>query len=371
MKTAVIVPGIEVERGGIAAYAVELARRWPGGLAETVFVTPAVSGEIPSDVERGSARASGRDAERLAAELHAADAGAALLHYSGYGYAPDACPQWLLDGLARWKQARPAAALQVFFHELATEEPWWRRTAWSQPRQRRIIGGIARLAERVATSCPHFVAGLRVSFGIDAARLAMVPVPPTLATAPGAPPPVKGRTRDLTALVFGLAGTRQRTLREHGALLRRLVTEGIVARLVVAGQGATAAEARNLRHGTLTVAARPDLEAEEFMALAREADFGLTWNWAPILTKSTVFANLCALGLPAIVGERAGSQDTGLPIEPAMLACNGRADNVRRIAAAIAEPATRATLQANARRLAETVLGWPSVATTLARHFRA
>jgi hypothetical protein len=151
--------------------------------------------------------------------------------------------------------------------------------------------------------------------------------------------------------------------------LRKMAQTGALARVILAGHNAAAHEADSLGVPSLQVEAKPDLGVEELEDIARQADFGLIWNWASILTKSTVFANLCAFGLPTIIGQKGSDTRTGLTIEFAALGCDGSGESIARTAAAIADPSTRTKLQTNALRLAETTLSWPSVAEALSRHF--
>lgn len=371
MNAVVIAPSFEVEKGGVAAYAIELAHRLPGGIAGSKFFALHPAANRPSGMPPAALQTVERDAANLNATLRAADAQQVLLHYSGFGYAADACPAWLLDGLGRWKQDGVGRTLHIFFHELATEEPWWRRTAWSQPRQRQVIRGLARLADRVATSCPYFVQRLRETYGVEGGRMIMAPIPPTLATAP-----VERRSRGtearrdgLCALVFGLPGTRAWTLRSHRALLRNLSATGALTRLVLAGHAAAPDEANAVRTAALEIVAKPDLDAEALRLVANGCDFGLVWNWASILGKSTVFANLCALGVPAVIGRKGTGETTGFGVVPAALACDGSRAEVDRAARELGDPARRAELRANALRLAREDLSWEVVAARLGAHF--
>jgi hypothetical protein len=366
MSLAVVLPDLDAARGGVAAYALRLAERLHDGLAATQFVAL----RAPSNTGRIMACTIEPSAAALAAALERSAASRVLLHYSGYGYAPDGAPVWLVAGLTAWKRSRPGRRLDVYFHELAAEEPWWTRTFWTQPRQRRIIRALNTQADALATNCPYFVARLTRDYGVAPARVALVPVPPTLAEPHSGVPRESCAARDLTALVFGLRGTRERTLREHRALLARLARSGVLGRVVVAGDEARPEETHRWAGLAISTSAHPGIDSAGLAALAATADFGLVWNWAAILTKSTVFANLCALGVPAVIARRGGELDGGWGDQvPAFL--GGRRDaDLDRSVGEIADPVRRAAVSARGLALAQTRLSWDAVAAQLETHFR-
>lgn len=348
-----IAPDLDPTRGGVAAYALGLAARQTGGVAATHFVVLRSPATAPAPATTVIAP----DGDALSRTLELLGTSRVLLHFSGYGFAPDACPRWLLDGLQRWRIAQPAGRLVSYFHELTTEEPWWTRTHWTQPRQKRIVDGLATLADAVVTSCPYFADRLVTRHGVAAGKVTLAPVPPTLAeTAPA----VASHSRSdagLAVLVFGLRGTRQRALAEHARLLRRWGETGRLARLMLAGDDARADEARSFAHPSVRITAHPSLDAAALHALAAEADCGLVWNWASILTKSTVFANLCALGVPAVISGRAG-RDAGLPVAAAMIVGGTTRAEIDAAIDALSDPSRRAPLRTRAGELARDYLSW-------------
>lgn len=355
-----ILPDLDATRGGVAAYALGLAARQTEGIAATHFVAL----RCPPTPPAPAATVVEPDGEALARTLARVGASRVLLHFSGYGFAPDACPQWLLDGLRRWRASQPHGRLVIYFHELITEEPWWTRTHWTQPRQKRIVDGLAALADGVATSCPYFAARLATRHGVDASRIVLAPVPPTLAEE-GAAVAAPARSADgLSVLVFGLRGTRQRALREHARLLQQLLRQGRLSRLMLAGDGAHADEARALAAPAVRITAHPGLDPTGLRALAADADCGLVWNWAPILTKSTVFANLCALGVPAVISGR-GGHDAGFEGEPAMIVGDNDRDEIDRAIRLLTDATQLDAVRARARGLADSHLSWSRTVTRI------
>lgn len=363
-----MLPSLDPVRDGVAGFGIELARRSKRDGVETIFLAPAAGPAIETDVGGAAAHAIPGSPTSWLAALGDWGADRVLLHYVGFGYAADACPEWLRAALAAWKRASAEHRLHIFFHELATEEPWWKRTHWTQPRQRRIIGDLVRLADRVATNCRYFQLQLTETFGAKAERLIVTPSPANLVT-DGAENTdrVDTRSEGLTALVFGLPETRRRALAAHRRLLKHMIKTGKLTRLLLAGHGARREEAAGFNGAA--VETKVDVTPLEFAEVARQADFGLVWNWASILTKSGVFANLCARGVPSIIARVAGDARSELPWKP-MIECDDGGDVVA-TASAMADPAMRATLRKNAQELSARVLGWDVVASQLDRHFGA
>lgn len=365
----VIVPDFDPARGGVAAFAFGLAERWAHRGKGAAFLAPVFSGNVPVGAVAERFQKIECDENALRRALNARGGDEVVLHYVGYGYAPNGCPHWLLSGLSAWRREDSRRRLNIYFHELATEEPWWTRTHWTESRQRQIIRGLTQLADRVATSCPYFAARLRERFGVRSEQLVCVPVPSTLAK-PQVPLLREPKRDGLTALIFGLAPTRQRTWSYHRRLLCQLAVTGKLARIIIAGDKASAQELRGLGALRLEILARPNLDAEQFAAVAT-ADFGLVWNRPSTLTKSTVFANLCALGVPTVIANGEKNEDAGLPISPVAIVAGTDRIGIELAAAKIVDPALRAELRSNASQLTRTCLSWDMVAERLANHFQS
>lgn len=358
-------PSLDAARGGVAAYGFELAARLPGGLAEASFL--ALHGQ-PEKLAAPSVLIAPR-AEALAAELARSGGTRVLLHYSGYGYAPNGFPHWLLAGLRQWKQSAPAHRLDIFFHELMTDEPWWTRTFWTQPSQKRVVDGLVATADRLATNCTLFADRLAQRHGARPEKVVCAPVPPTLLDDAADTPAVRDFTRTgLVALVFGLRPTRLRALRAHRDLLRTLASSGRLSRVILAGDDAQSDEADGILPTGVPREAHRALDAAQLAALAARADFGLVWNWPSILTKSTVFANLCALGLPAVVAQ-GPDEIHGTPEARGYLISGGKSPAAHDELVALTDARRREAVQTRAVELARTTLSWSHTATLLTAHF--
>lgn len=366
-RVIVLTPNLDAAGSGVGGFALELARRTLGGLDATVFVVPAGASARPPEAAARIVPVQPA-AQALVTALEGAGADEAVLHYVGFGYSPDACPAWLATGLADWKRRKPDRRLAVYFHELATEEPWWRRSFWTQPRQVRTIVAIAGLADRLATNCPAFIRRLGTCYGVEETRLLLAPVAATI-PAGGETTGAGEAATGLTALVFGRAETRRRAVHAHRRILAAAIESGLLARLIVAGREARVDELPVGIRERIKCVAEPEVDAARMTALARQVDFGLVWNWPPILTKASVFANLCAAGIPALTALRGTDADAGLPGPPAFVACDGSRAGVRRVLAVLADPRVREALRTGVREVSRTRLGWDVVAPALERHF--
>jgi hypothetical protein len=76
---------------------------------------------------------------------------ALLLHYSGYGFAPNGAPHFLPRAL---ELVRKSAQFRigVYFHELFATGMPWKSAFWYSHRQRQVIRGIAKECDLIATN---------------------------------------------------------------------------------------------------------------------------------------------------------------------------------------------------------------------------
>jgi hypothetical protein len=80
-----------------------------------------------------------------------------LLHYVGYGYAKRGCPQWLVDGLTKWRTARSTRRLVIMFHEVYASSPLpWSSQFWTSPIQQKIAKDLIKISDRVITNSQIF-----------------------------------------------------------------------------------------------------------------------------------------------------------------------------------------------------------------------
>jgi hypothetical protein len=99
-----------------------------------------------------------------------------LFHYSGYGYAADGAPAWLVDTLIRRPTRFIPTRIITFFHELfATGWPW-HRAFWNCYRQRSVAIRIAMLSDELATNRQQSACWLEQQTGRPAGSICHLPV---------------------------------------------------------------------------------------------------------------------------------------------------------------------------------------------------
>ena len=293
-----IVPTFPPTPGGVGDYACRVERegafhsetRWRFVTAERARA----AAEGPAS--EGVTRLAERTPEALLEALEPAADGAAptvVLHCSGYGYAANGAPAWLLDGMERFLARHRAARFGVVFHELYATSPPWRRAFWHSHAQRAVARGFARLARRALCTTQTnraIVHAWNPSLEIDLLAIA---------SNMGEPEEVRPwAERAPRLLVFGLAGTRARLYRDRALLRQVCETLGIEqVEDVGPDAGALPDLGRPLvRHGTIDIT--------RFAALAAGCRYGALHYTAGPLAKSGVFAAYCAHGLAPIVAAR-------------------------------------------------------------------
>lgn len=211
-----------------------------------------------------------------------------LLHFVNYAYEPTrGCPQWMLDGLSRWRSNGQGRRLVVMFHELYAMGWPWRKAFWYSAPQRALSAALARLADACWTSNRRYAGWLEQVLGRP------VPTFPVLSNLgePAALP--EWPTREPALVVFGRAVNRERAYR---ALLNDLIaiarTHGLT-RLHDVG----APLGRPLAFPGMTVVEHGLLPADQLSSLLQRCRIGVIHNEGSPLAKSGVVAAYAAHGV--------------------------------------------------------------------------
>lgn len=211
MTLVQVVPALPPPLEGVGSYALALAQAL-GIHGRFVVGDPGWQGQgSPADDDIAVVPA--RGAAVLEQVLARDESAVALLHYANYGYARRGCPDWLVAGLERWRNAASRRRLVTFFHEVHATGPPWRSSFWLAGRQRRLAMRLARLSDGVATSLDLYA-------GIVAPWSREPPVVLPVFSTVGEPvevPALEERCRRL--VLFGGTGARQRA---YGSLRRQL-----------------------------------------------------------------------------------------------------------------------------------------------------
>lgn len=314
----------------------------------------------------------GRDA--LAAALEESGARLAVLQYVGYGYAKNGAPVWLPEALARWKESNPARRVLVMFHELYAVGPVWKRAFWTTGRQRRVVHDLLAVADHWITSCPRYWKQLQQEFWADKRHGRLIPIGANILPAEKTVP----RTWDfnshgkLNIVVFGLPRTRLRALETHEALLKTLQARGWIGRITLLGKRndrprfAKASEKFKKRIAPPSVWCElVDLNPQELSQVLLAHDLGLVGNEPDTLTKSGVFAALCAHGvLPVVRLEKIEYADER--VMPAVMSYAGNDWGLRDMAAKLLDDSYIRAKQNALQILAEDYLHWSRIAAGFA-----
>ena len=300
MELIQIVPVLPPALSGVGDYALLLARElqdhqgvrtrflagdpsWGGNAAVAPFPAQAVPAR--------TAAALGRALDE--AEAAGGQAGAALLHYVGFGYADRGCPFWLVDAVERWKLARAGRRLIVLFHELYATGPVWSSVFWTGPFQKRLAARLGRAADARRMTTQIAAGQLRALLG-PAGRAAAIEAVPVFSTLgePAAPPPLAARRRQM--VVFGSRAWREdvytRRLADLADACRRLEIE----RVVDVGAPLAALPGGGLPVPLKAAGPLSAQEAGEWFAGSLAGYFSYP---VPSLAKSTIFAAYCAHGM--------------------------------------------------------------------------
>jgi hypothetical protein len=224
----------------------------------------------------------------LRAELPAAG-GKVLVQYSGYGFGHFGYPRWLLRALIEWKK-ESGGLLVVMFHEIWTFWPLLNKNRLVQELHRGDLRRLLAVTDVAFTSTASQAEHL--------AALHPQSQPEVLPVGSSIEPHARGNapTRDPElAVLFGLQGSRLRTLQSMEAGLKTLAATGRIRRVVTAGAGNDPARAEeeeqllqslHLSGGYQLLGAIPAAHVSDLLTGAR---FALSAQDPLSVTKSSTF----------------------------------------------------------------------------------
>lgn len=294
MREVVIVcPELEAGAGGLADYTLRVAENWPSS-TPLRFIVP------EGEHREGSPKVTtiSRRAEALLAALPQGG-GAVLLQYSAYGFDHYGYPRWLLRALLDWK-CRTQGVLVIMLHEIWTFWPIVNKNYFVQHLHRRDLRKLLGQADAVFTSTASQAEHLRAL--LPQQPVEMLPVGSNVRPVATSPAP---REAGL-AVLFGLQGTRCRTLEAMKAELRALADKQVISKLITVGAGdeMEATEHERQLLDVLQLSAgfeqRGPVHEEEVSKLLLSAQFGISSQDELSLTKSGSFMAYAAHGLNII-----------------------------------------------------------------------
>ncbi|MBS0659713.1 MAG: hypothetical protein JSR82_15845 [Verrucomicrobia bacterium] len=286
---AIIVTNVPPTVCGVGDYNARLLAglQLPGDV--TCLVPPSVPLPDPPLVAGHAVRRLAFDAPLPATDL--------LVHYSAFGYAPRGYPRWLLRAVEHWRSEHPDRRLSFMLHELwdtAAEGTWRAPIEWLH--RRHFLRVLAR-ADGILTNTTEHVRRLH-----EYAPQLRVDVQPVASNIP-VPSAAHAAAREPgLAVIFGMQGSRVRTLEALGAGLRAQLGNGRLRRLVLVGGGAHPRWAPREEACLAALPARAVerhawMPADQLAALLAGAEFGLCETEWKDWGKSTVFMTYASHGL--------------------------------------------------------------------------
>ena len=225
-----------------------------------------------------------------------------VLHYVSFGYHPKGCPLWLPRALKTWKRQN-AGRVVVMFHELYARGTPRQSAFYLSPLARGIMVDLIRLSDGWVTSCAAAEKILLREAHACANQGRVLPIGSAIEPASDVVfqsfRPLLQDT-GLKIAVFGLPRTRLSALERHKRLLEALRASNNIESLHLIGKAPDAAienaTAKLLKSLALThlVQSHYDLAPEKISAILQHQDLGLVVNTPDLLTKSSVYAALCA-----------------------------------------------------------------------------
>ncbi|MEJ7703272.1 MAG: hypothetical protein WKF47_06280 [Geodermatophilaceae bacterium] len=239
-----------------------------------------------------------RNSDSLLAALPASG-GKVLLQYSAYGFDRIGYPRWLLRALVKWKKSG-GGSLVVMLHEIWTFWPLLNKNHLVQQMHRRDLRTLLQHSDAVFTSTASQAQHLRSL--LAEAAVQVLPVGSNVV-------PARDSQNDRAsgvAVLFGLLGTRCRTLEAMRSELKRLASAGALSKIVSIGVG-DAADQLEQEHAILAELTLGDgfeqrgplaeLEVSEIML---EAQFGISAQDELSISKSGTVMAYAAHGMNII-----------------------------------------------------------------------
>ena len=292
-----IVPRLPPPASGVGDYALNMARRMRAAMnVETVFVcgTRAIRTDHEFPIQGTTSQSAAGLAEALERACRAANTAGIrlLLQLSAYGYHKYATPFWLLEGLRRWLSSDRRRTLVTMFHELHASGPFWSRTYWAAPFQKRVLRGILELSTACMTSVPQFARQLR-AWSRDSKRVEILPIPSGIGE-PMEVPAIAVRSRRMC--IFGLRPGGNLSAAAVMAL-GRIASAWELREIAIVGEEPLGNALRGMRCPVVEYKGASPSQASDIL---RDSVLGVSWYPPQYLGKSSAFGAYCAHGVPTL-----------------------------------------------------------------------
>jgi glycosyltransferase involved in cell wall biosynthesis len=221
-----------------------------------------------------------------------------LLHYVGYGFHKRGIPFAFINLLLE-KQAQLRAPLVVVFHEIWSSSAPWRTPFYLHLFQRSLVRRLARAASAVITSTGRMQ---RLLEGYAKNGVELLPIPSSIPAVKEMKQKASGGL--LNVCVFGLPGSRAKTLEVHRDLLRELHRSKRLRKLILIGpgKGEMGENVLDERLPRSMMEQTGELSPGEVSGALAESDLLLSNYPGDLLTKSSTAMAAFACGCPVAIG---------------------------------------------------------------------
>jgi hypothetical protein len=231
-------------------------------------------------------------------------AGALLVHISGYGYAADGAPIRLADALCAVKEDG-RFSIAAFFHELFASGPPWTAAFWHSRKQQQALRKIAGLCDLAVTNTGCYAQWLESETQKSSDNpIQLLSVLSTVGES-NRRIPIAGR--DPAMAVFGLPASRRRAYEKLSALPDIISALG-VKEIRDFGMDIDVPSEVN----GIPVRRKGALRASQIAQELSHAMFGFLSFPAIVLGKSSIFAAYCAQGTIPVVANGFDGEVDGL-----------------------------------------------------------
>jgi hypothetical protein len=297
MQVTAIVPRLAPAIDGVGDYALQVALQLRDGAdvtgnsfdVDTNFLIGEPSWNGSKCIEGFAvSQVSDRTSSQLLNALKILSPQIILLHYVGYGYAKRGCPNWLIAGLQKWRQANADRRLVTMFHELYAPPQPWTSQFFTSPIQKYLFQELANLSDRVVTSRESYA---DIIGGSRRGKLDRVPHLPIFSNV-GEPDnvlPLAQRKRQI--VVFGSPNWRARAYQQSRASLERICNDLEIAEIFDIGKPLAFDIPEICGISVSCLGIRSAAEISDFLA---GAIVGFLDYPVELLAKSGIFAAYCA-----------------------------------------------------------------------------
>jgi hypothetical protein len=295
MSLCLLTPRLPPKIDGVGDYSFRLWKSWPDPSEQWKFLVLESADESRNALRGAPVRAVHKSKSSLQQELK--DEGKLLLQYSLYGYDRNGAPEWLIAALTEWKAQNPQSKLAIMFHETwATGKPW-QKAFWQTSSQKRCLKQLLQLADVAVTSNEANKRDLD-SLNITT-EVSLIPLGPSFDVSAG-----DGKNWQ-QLLIFGQQGTRLRSLERHEDLIKALVSNGTVKKIVIGGKAADVANEPSKVlleswHLPVEIEEVYNFDPERVPTALTNCGLAIISTQSTYLLKSSVFQTVAQIGTIAI-----------------------------------------------------------------------